>query len=78
MEPQGSVWLPSRFLVPGTQERAQRRSCLYTKCTEERSGDAVMGGGWMSRDGGGEGNLNISGFGLLSQAHYQQFWGEKI
>ena len=45
VEPQGSVWLPRRFLVPGTQERAQRRSCLYTRCTEERSGDAVMGGG---------------------------------
>lgn len=33
--------------------------------------------GWMRRDGGGEGNLNISSFGLLSQAHYQQFLGKK-
>lgn len=34
--------------------------------------------GCMSGDGGGEGSLSLSGFDLLSQAHYQQFWGEKI
>ena len=39
MEPQGSMGLPSLFLLPETQERAQTRSCLCTKCTEEYSGD---------------------------------------
>lgn len=42
MEPRGSMWLPSLFLIPETQERAQSSNCLCTKCTEEYSGDEVM------------------------------------
>lgn len=43
VEPQVSVGLLSLCLIPKTQERAQRRSCLCTKCTEEHSGDAGPG-----------------------------------
>lgn len=46
VEPQGSGrGCPWCFLIPGTQERAQRRSSLCTKCTEEHSGDTALGGG---------------------------------
>lgn len=43
VEPQVSVGLLSLCLIPGTQERAQRRSCLCTKCTDELSEDVGPG-----------------------------------
>lgn len=77
LEPHSSVGLPSLFLIPGTQERAQRKSCLCTKCTEEHAGDAWEEG-WMSRDGGGEWSLSVSGFGLWAKVITSKFWKKTV